>query len=379
MKRHYLHASWCGIAFCLQVFMLPVPSAGQSNAQFDVALRVDYSSAEQMLDFLDRQTYNVDGVANARGNKIAAATSLLLARTDQPSRDFAHQLELVRDDYNTPDDIYGLRAAKLHTAQLRKLLNEVKKRQIERRVIATVQAYFPQQTDLSGILPVYVVVMGNEKAAAFVRRVVWKDDKPVFVGENQGEQIIVLNLARMLEFGRDVNAQFIQALGILAHECFHAIFGLYQQNSDTWRAYHQRVGPLWQLAELVENEGIAYLLSLQLQIGGQIPPNSWFDATGRALQSFNSASEELIAPSITQRRARELILNSNLSGSFEGNYGASAGLRMAYEIDTRMGRPSLAETISGGVKQFFGTYDTLCQQDSNLPKIDPAVLKQLER
>jgi hypothetical protein len=44
-----------------------------------------------------------------------------------------------------------------------------------------------------------------------------------------------------------------------------------------------------------------------------------------------------------------------------------------------MGRPSLAETISGGVKQFFGTYDTLCQQDSNLPKVDPAVLKQLER
>ena len=244
---------------------------------------------------------------------------------------------MIRDDYNTSDDIYGLKATRSHIDQLRKLLTEIRKRQIDRRVIATVQSYFPSAIDLSGTIPVYVVAMGNERAAAFVSRVIWKDDKPIFVGDNEGEPVIVLNLTRMLEFSSDVNAQFIQSLGTLAHECFHAVFSLYQQNSQTWREYHQRLGPIWQLAELVQNEGIAYLLSLQIQIGGQTPGNQWFDVTSRAIKALNSASKELIAPSISSQRAQELILNSNMSGSFEGNYGATAGQRMAYEIDSRLG------------------------------------------
>lgn len=373
-----VHNFISGLAVYMLAF-LPSQLAAQSNPQFDVSLRVDYSSAEQMLDFFDRKSYNANRVADTRGNKIAAATSLLLARTERPPQDFAHQLELIRDDYNVSDDIYGLKATRSHIDQLKKLLTEIRKRQLDRRVIATVESYFPSSTALSGIIPVYVVVMGNEKAAAFVRRVVWKDEWPVFVGENQGDQVIVLNLTRMLEFGTDVNAQFIQSLGTLAHECFHAVFGLYQQNSETWREYHQRIGPFWQLAELVQNEGIAYLLSLQLQIGGQTPPRPWFDATSRAMKAFNTASKELIAPSITERRARELILNSNLSGSFEGNYGASAGQRIAYEIDTKLGRSALSETISGGIKEFFGKYETLCKQNSDLPQLDQDVLKVLEQ
>jgi len=314
-----------------------------------------------MLDFFDRQTFNTDRVADLRGNKIAAATSLLLARTDRSPQDFAHELELIRDDYSTDDDIYGLKATRAHVPQLRKLLTDIEKRQLDRRVIATVQAYFPANVAISGTIPVYVVVMGNERAAAFVRRVVWKDNRPFFVGDSEGEPIIVLNLTRMLEFTNDVNAQFIQSLTTLAHEC------------------HQRIGPLWSLAEVVQNEGIAYLLSIQLQIGGQTPANQWFDATSRAIAALNGASKELLAPSISSDRARALILNANMSGSFQGNYGASAGQRIAYEIDTRLGRSALTETIVSGVSGFFGKYDTLCSQNSNLPRLDAEVLKVLEQ
>jgi hypothetical protein len=355
----------------------PTHLMGQSDSKFDITLQIDYSSAEQMLAFFERQTYNVNRVADGRGNKIAAATSLLLGRTARSPQDFANQLELVRDDYNTSDDLYGLKAARSHILQLKKLLTETQKRQLDRRVVATVQAYFPSSADIEGTIPVYVVVMGNERAAAFVRRVVWKDGWPVFVGNNEGEQVIVLNLTRMLEFSSDVNAQFVQTLATLAHESFHAIFGLYQQNSQTWREYHQRTGPFWPLAEVVQNEGIAYLLSLQLQIGGQVPANSWFDATGRAITAFSRASKELSASSITSQRAKELILNANMSGSFEANYGATAGQRMAYEIDTRFGRQALANTIIGGVKQFFESYDSLCAQNSSLPRVDAEVMKVL--
>jgi len=367
------------MAFVSLVILLPARASGQSNPRFDVSLRIDYTSAEQMLDFFNRQTFNSDPVAGARGNKIAAATSLMLARTERPPQDFAHQLELVRDDYNVGEDIYGLKETKAHIDQLRKLLAELRKRQLDRRVVATIQSYFPADASISGVIPVYVVAMGNEKAAAFVRRVVWKNDTPVFVGESQGEEIIVLNLARALEFSNNINAEFIELLGTLAHECFHAVFGIYQQNSDLWRSFHQRTEPIWNLAEIVQNEGIAYYLSLQIQIGGQTPATPWFEATEQAIKNLNSAAKELLSPLVQTQRARALILNANLSGSFQGNYGATAGLRMAYEIDTRLGRPALAETISGGVKEFFGRYDTLCSQNPTLPRLDAEVLKVLEQ
>jgi hypothetical protein len=365
--------------FFLLVLAPQRAALGQGNNEFDVTLQVDYSPAQQMLDFFDRQIFDVGRVANNRGNKIAAATSLLLARTARPPNDFADQLGLIRDDVNTTDDIYGLKDTRLHTAQLRKLLTELRKRQLDRRVIATVQAYFPPDANISCTIPVYVVAMGNEKAAAFVRWVVWKNDTPVFVNENHGDQVIVLNIDRMLAVSSQVDAQFIQLLGTLAHECFHAIFGVYQRGSETWKAFHERTEPIWRLEELVQNEGIAYLLSMQLQIGGQTPPTPWFEATGRAISTLNAVAKELLSPSMQGARARDLILNANMSGSFEGNYGATAGLRMAYEIDTRLGRPALVETISNGPRAFFGKYDTLCLQNSTLPRLDDAVMKVLEQ
>lgn len=363
----------------MALVIMPGLLRSQANRQFDVTLRVDYSAASQMLDLFDRQMSDANRVADNRGNKIAAATSLMLARTVRPANDFATQLELIQDDVNTKDDIYGLKDTKAHTSQLRKLLEELRKRQLDRRVIATVQSYFPQDARISCTIPVYVVAMGNERAAAFVRWVVWKDDNPVFVQENQGEQVVVLNLTRMISTSNEVNAEFIELLGTLAHECFHAIFGVYQQNSEPWRSFHQRTEPIWNLAELVQNEGIAYCLSIQIQIGGQTPGPRWFDATERAMKAFNTSAKELMALTAQDRRARELILNANMSGSFEGNYGATAGLRIAYEIDTRLGRPALTETIVGGPKAFFGKYDTLCRQNSALPQLDEAVLKVLEQ
>ena len=356
---------------------LPTMVNAQPDSRFDVSLRIDYASAEETLNFFSRQTFNSQRVANLRGNQLAAATSIMLARTGRPAADLPHELELVRDNYETREDVYGLRYTQGHVQQLKQLLDETRKRQLDRRVIATIASYFPANAVISADIPVYVVVMGNEKAAAFVRRVVWRDDSPVFVGENEGEEVIVLNLARMAGPGQKVEQQFIQVLATLAHESFHAVFGVYQTNSAVWKEIHQRREPVRQLAEIVQNEGIAYYLSLQIQIGGHTPADQWFDGTARAVKLFNIAADELISPNTSQARANELIMNANLSGTFEGNYGATAGVRMAYEIDTRLGRPSLTETIAGGIMDFFGKYNTLCRQNSNLPRLDSDILDAL--
>jgi hypothetical protein len=354
------------------LFLIAQHARGQSNPQFDVTLRVDYSSAEEMLEFFDRKTNNSARVARQPGNQIAAATSLMLARTYRSAEDFTRELELVRDNYKNEADIYGLEPTRSHAEQLRKLLAETKKRQLERRVVSTIASFFPADAKVSLTIPVFVVAMGNENAAAFVRRVVWKDNAPVFVGNDQGEQVIVLNLARNLSGRGDIESEFVQVLSTLAHECFHAVFGAYRAGVA---ASINRNNPAASLADLVQNEGIAYYLSLQLQIGGATPPTRWFDATERAIKTLNSALIELQSPSLTPQRARELMMNSNLSGSFEGNYGATAGLRMAYEIDTRLGRPALAETILGGVKVFFAKYDDLCRLQTNLPRLDQSALR----
>ncbi len=197
-------------------------TSAQNN--FDVSLMVDFSSAEQLLDYFDHQTSNTARVAALRGNRLATATSVLLARTSRSNDDVVQQLELARDLAQYNNDIYGLLPAKQHITELRKLLTEAKRRQIDRRVIATLQGYFPAETKIFSTIKVYMVVMGNERAAAVVRRVVWHGDVPQFVGEDEGEPIIIFNLARVIETSSDVQAQFLELLATLAHESFHAVF-----------------------------------------------------------------------------------------------------------------------------------------------------------
>ena len=347
---------------------------GQVNSQFDISLRVDYTSADELLDFLSRSTNNPERAAKRPGNQIAAATSLMLARTERPADDFVHSLDLERDKYVSGNDIYGLRSTVTNLEQLKKLLAETKRRRLDRRVIATIESYFPADAKITLTVPVYVVAMGNEKAAAFVRRVLWKDKTPVFVGDDQGEQVIVLNLTRCLERDDNVEHEFIQVLSTLAHECFHAAYGAYRSASSP---ASDRTPPSMVLADLVQNEGIAYALSMELQAGGVGPPIRWFAATDRAVNALNAALLELQSPLLTQRRARELMMNSNLSGSFDGNYGATAGLRMAYEIDSKLGRAALTETVREGVKSFFMKYLELCRRDSNLPRLEEGAVKFL--
>jgi hypothetical protein len=369
-QRNKVHLGWSMVQLSFLIcFLVPLSSHGQTNPRFDVTLRVDYSSTDEMLDFFDRKSNSSSRVAKQRGNQIAAATSLLLARTDRPVDDFVRSLELARDTYNTPDDIYGLKMTAAHLEDLRKLLTEAKSRRLDRRVVATISSLFPSDANVSVTIPVFVVAMGNEKAAAFVRRVIWRDNVPVFVGDDEGEQVIVLNLTRCLMRGADAGQEFVQVLGTLAHECFHAVYGAYRAGTSGPDS------PAAALADLVQNEGIAYFLSLEIQEGGGVPPQQWLDATARAVVQLSGAMLELQSPTITSGRVRELMMNSNLSGSFEGNYGATAGLRMAFEIEKRLGRPALAETVRNGVADFFSKYIELCRRDSNLPKLDERVAR----
>lgn len=355
--------------------ILPLTLRSQTNPNFDFSLGVDYNAAEQMLDYFDHRTGNTKYVAELRGNQLAAATSVMLARTEKSDDDFRQQLELARNNTRFESDVYGFSPAKNHIQELRKLLLEIKHRQLDRRIVATIASFFPEQAKISTRFSVYFVVIGNERAAAFMRHVIWNYDVPNFVSEEKGEPIIVVNLARIVEGPNNVEAQFIEVLSTTAHECFHAAFSVLQKSlPDSAKAKNIAE----QLLDVVQNEGIAYYLSLQTHLGDRTPSGQWFDGTARAIKALNSVLLEMSSPNLTLSRAQELMMNSNLSGSFEGNYGATAGMRMAYEIDARLGRPALTSTLLTGSRSFISTYTQACLHDGTLPKIDKQVLRMLQ-
>ncbi len=358
-------------------FLISFLSA-QSNPNFNVALRLDFSSIDALMELHEGKIANANRVAELRGNQIAAATSALLARQQYSPQDFSRELERFRNGTAASFDVFGLNSTLAYLSQIKNLLQETKKRQLDRRVIATIEPFFPQNARITASIPVYFVAMGHENAAAYVRRIVWEGNTPRFVGESEGELTIVVNLTRSAQYIREVQLQFVDMMSTLAHETFHVLFGIYQNNSPAWNNINRRYSPHWILAELVQNEGIAYLISLQ-QHGGSKLSEQQLAAAKQTIASLNSALKELGSPSLTPARARELIMNSNLSGSYEKNYGATAGLLMAYSIDTKLGRKALTETIELGVGDFFAKYQQLSQEYGELPKFDEEVVESLSR
>ena len=334
-------------------------SLAQPGTNFDVSFIVDYSAAEQLVDYFDWHSSNPEAVAALPGNRLAAATSILLARTNRPDGDFLQSLKNFRNGSQYDNDIYGLMPVKKHIGELRKLLAEAKKHRLDSRVVATLSAYFPADTKISAVFHVYVVAMGNEKTEAFVRRVAWHGSEPVFVGENEGEPVIIVNLLRVLETEPVVQVQYLELLATLAHECFHATYSVLKQSLPDSTKPHT---PSEYLLDIVQNEGIAYYLSMEVHRVGRPLSQSWFTETSQSLDNLNKALNELNSSKPSAARTQELLMNANLSGTFMGNYGATAGMRMAYEIDTKLGRQALTETLLHGFASFVETYQKACRR-----------------
>ena len=125
----------------LSIFLVPLCLYSQSNPDFNVNLQVDYSSAEQIVDLCEGRLHNVNGVADLRGSQLAAATSIVLARKQLPPGTFQRELELLRDNSKSPDDIFGFVPTRIHLTEIKALLAEVKKGELDRRVVATVEQF----------------------------------------------------------------------------------------------------------------------------------------------------------------------------------------------------------------------------------------------
>jgi len=363
----------------LLLFFSWVSVAGaQDRASFDLRLDQDFESAEKTVELYEGLYGRPEAVAGLRGSQLALATTALLAQRRLSTRDLERSLEAVKFNQDLGEDLFRMKEARGNAGAIRELLDEVRRRRFADRVVGTVEQLFPPSARLKSRIPIYFVAFGHQNIDAFVRRVVWNGDEPAFVGEGNGELTIVMNLSKAVTYGRSVEERFFGVLSVVAHEVFHAAFGVYKDNSSGWRHYtatHQR--PIDHLFALTQNEGIAYYLSLVHQTRGKLRPG-WEEQVRTAFAAFSRNAEELLSPEISPRRASAIIRESNTSGYWE-SYGAMTGMIIARQIDQTLGRSALVETIASGPNDFFGKYVDLINRDGTLPALSPRVVQEIRR
>jgi hypothetical protein len=350
----------------------------QSNSSFNVNLLIDYTSAEQTIALCEDKLIDTKSLADLRGNRIAASTASLIANNESISYRLEDYLDSLKYHQLIKQDLFHIEESRKNINRIRALLTETKKRNFGRRVVTTVEQIFPQDAAITINIPVYFVALGHQNVDAYVRRVVWHNDIPQFVGNDEGELTIVVNLARSVNYSNDLDEAYISMLCVVAHEVFHAAFGAYKSRSANWKQYYnQHKSPFDDLIDLVQNEGIAYYLSLEQRGHGYLPYD-WQNKTREVFRVFNRNAREILSENISPERISQLIKNANLSGYWE-SYGSIAGMFMAREIDNHFGRIALIETISLGPQDFLKKYVQITKEDSNLPKLHEKVTAEIFR
>jgi hypothetical protein len=374
------HRTLCSL-LALTAGLLGTPSPETAVGQysnFNVYLRINTESAEKTADLYEGLSGRPAEIAQLRGSQIALATTSLLLQRPLDVAVLERSLEAAKYNQSQGEDFFRMQDARAHVAAIQELVTEIGKRNFGQKVVSTVGQLFPEGTAITTTIPVYFVAFGQQNIDAFVRRVVWHGNVPQFVGEGEGELTIVVNLANAVRYGRTVDERFIGLMSVVAHEVFHAVFGVYKDQSPRWQSYyagHREY--IDQLLDLTQNEGIAYYLSLVQRSRGVLGEDQ-VRYVQAAFEAFNKNAEALLSPGITPQRAGAIIRLANTSGYWE-SYGSMTGMIIARQIDRTMGREALIATVANGPADFFSKYADICRQDSNLPTITAGVLRRVGR
>ncbi len=367
----------CSVSCGVLLWMGSTTVSAQSNPYFNVRLNINYESAERSVGLLEGLTGSGRDIVSLRGSMIALATTADLARRRLSPSDLESALDGIKFGQVEAEDYFRLKEARENVAEIKELLTIIKRRNFAQRVASTVEQLFPSAARITTTVPMYVVAFGHNNIDAYVRRVVWDEDVPRFVGEGEGELTIVLNLSKGIHYGRTPEEQFIGVLSVVAHEVFHAAFGVYKDSSPLWQEYYAAsTSYLDRLLDLTHNEGIAHFLTYQQRTGGAVP-RDWNVRISTAMSDFNRSSEELLSGRISPSRASYLIATSNTS-EYWRSYGAITGMFIARTIDERLGRVALVETIERGPNDFFEKYHVLTKRDNSLPRLSEKIIRHMD-
>lgn len=361
----------------LLLLLAPVVSA-QTHAAFTLSLDISYASADRTVELYEGLSGRPADVAALRGSRLALAVTGSLARQPLQVADLERSLEAAKFNQSDGDDLFRMRDARAHAREIRELLVTMRRRNFGQRIVSTIEQLFPPEARVNARIPMYVVAFGHQNIDAFVVHVTWDGDTPRPAAEDEGEPVIVVNVAKAVHYGESTDERFIGLLSVVAHEVFHAAFAVYKESAPFWRTYHaSRPGPFDELLDLSHNEGIAYYLSLIQRTGGRLPSDG-LQRAQEAFARFNQVSAELLSGTATAGRAAEILRQANTSGYWE-SYGSMTGMIIARQIDQTLGRMALVETLREGPRAFFTVYLRLMKRDPGIPQLSPLVQAELAR
>jgi hypothetical protein len=348
----------------------------QEHAHFQLYLDLNVASAELTLEIYQGLSGQPGEAARERGSQLALLVTAGLSGRRLATRDLEQILADVKFNQDVGDDVFQVRAARANVAALKDLLLELRRRNFAQKVVSTVEQLFPVDARVQARIPMYVVAFGHNNIDAYVLRVQWDGNTPRAAPENQGELTVVINLAKAIRYGRETDERFVGLLSVVAHEVFHAAYGVYKENAPEWRAYYATPrSPFDDLLDLAQNEGIAYYLSLIQRSHGHLPTDG-LQRTQRSFTRFNAVASELLSPATSPARASALIRESN-TNEYWDSFGSITGMIIARQIDQTLGRGALVEALRGTPRAFFGTYVDLMRRDNGLPALSTEVINHL--
>lgn len=369
---------WFVVAAAVLLFAVvwPIAGAAQEHAQFNLYIDLNTASAERAIELYQGLSGQPAEAARERGSRLALAVTAGLSGRHLDTRALEDALAAVKFNQDVGDDVFQLRSARANVAALKDLLFELRRRNFAQKVVSTVEQLFPADARVQGRIPMYVVAFGHNNIDAYVLRVRWEGNDPQPAPENEGELTIVVNLAKAIKYGRETDERFVGLLSVVAHEVFHAAYGVYKETSPEWRAYYRmRRSPFDDLLDLTQNEGVAYYLSLIQQARGRLPSDG-LQRAEKAFARFNAAASELLSPATPPARASALVRESNTAEYWE-SYGSITGMIIARQIDQTLGRNALVEALRGTPQGFFRTYVELMRRDNGLPALSAEVIRNL--
>jgi hypothetical protein len=357
----------------LLAFILPLSGRAQDYARFELFLDLNTISAERVIEIYQGLSGHPDDAAVERGSQLSLAVTAGLAGRRLSTLDLTQALEAAKFNQDAGDDVFQMRQARAYAASLKELLLELRRRNFSQRVVSTVEQLFPVDARVRARIPMYVVAFGHKNIDAYVIRVRWQGNVPIPVGENEGELTIVVNLAKAVGYGASTDERFVNLLGVVAHEVFHAAYGVFKETDPGWRNYYSVERSAFdELLDLAQNEGIAYYLSLIQNSHGRLPGDG-LQRAQNAFNRFNAAAAELLSPATPHDRCVRLIRESNTSGFWE-SYGSITGMIIARQIDQSLGRAALVEALRGTPRGYFKAYVDLMRRDNGLPALSPEIL-----
>ncbi len=355
---------------------VPVVLSAQEHAQFQLSLDLNTASADRTLEIYQGLSGRPADAASERGSQLSLAVTRSLADRPLDTSDLEAALQAAKFNQNQGDDLFQMRFARENVGALKELLLELRRRNFAQKVVSTVEQLFPADARVQARIPMFVVAFGHKNIDAYVVRIRWKGNEPIPVGENEGELTIVVNLAKAVLYGGSTEERFVGLLSVVAHEVFHAAYGVYKDTSPEWRAYYSIPRrPFEELLDLSQNEGIAYYLSLIQRTHGRLPGDG-LQRAQTAFARFNDAAAELLSPAAAPGRISDLLREANTAGYWE-SFGSITGMIVARQIDQTLGRAALVETLRGNPAKFFKTYVELMRRDSGLPALSPLVIRML--